>query len=223
MSQSTNDTIPTAIRLGCLWRLDELSTACSDLTRCAARQSIEFDRHRKIRAHPPARCGSSAPGPGIWRLCSRGGTRCRADRRAAEGLRRLGIGGTATGTGLNAHPEYHHGWSKQLSRAVRHRACTSSDNLFETMQSMADMADFSASLRTLAVTLIAHRQRFPTAGLWAFHRAGRNPSAGRPARFQHHAGKSQPGAGRNAGYGHVPCSGLRSRLSPWPPRPASWS
>ena len=28
-------------------------------------------------------------------------------RRAAEGLRRLGIGGTATGTGLNAHPEYH--------------------------------------------------------------------------------------------------------------------
>jgi fumarate hydratase class II len=30
---------------------------------------------------------------------------------------------------------------------------TESDNLFESMQSMADMADFSASLRTLAVTL----------------------------------------------------------------------
>jgi fumarate hydratase class II len=26
-------------------------------------------------------------------------------RHAAGGLRRLGIGGTATGTGLNAHPE----------------------------------------------------------------------------------------------------------------------
>jgi fumarate hydratase, class II len=26
---------------------------------------------------------------------------------AAQGLRRLGIGGTATGSGLNAHPEYH--------------------------------------------------------------------------------------------------------------------
>ena len=31
MSQSTNDTIPTAIRLGCLWRLDELLAAVDGL------------------------------------------------------------------------------------------------------------------------------------------------------------------------------------------------
>ena len=36
--------------------------------------------------------------------------------RAAEGLRRLGIGGTATGTGLNAHPEYHARMVAELSR-----------------------------------------------------------------------------------------------------------
>jgi hypothetical protein len=28
-------------------------------------------------------------------------------QRSAEGLRRLGVGGTAVGSGLNAHPEYH--------------------------------------------------------------------------------------------------------------------
>jgi aspartate ammonia-lyase len=73
-------------------------------------------------------------------------------RRSADGLRRLGIGGTATGSGLNAHPEYH-------ARMVRRMAEISgldlaeSDNLFETMQSMADMADFSSAMRTLAVTL----------------------------------------------------------------------
>jgi fumarate hydratase class II len=36
-------------------------------------------------------------------------------RRSAEGLRRLGIGGTAVGSGLNAHPEYHASMVKKLS------------------------------------------------------------------------------------------------------------
>ncbi len=36
-------------------------------------------------------------------------------RRAAEGLRRLGIGGTAVGSGLNAHPEYHVRMVRRLS------------------------------------------------------------------------------------------------------------
>jgi len=52
---------------------------------------------------------------------------------------------------------------------------TSSDNLFESMQSMADAADFSASLRTLAVTLtrIANDFRLlasgPSTGLDELH------------------------------------------------------
>jgi fumarate hydratase class II len=72
-------------------------------------------------------------------------------RHAAGGLRRLGIGGTATGTGLNAHPEYHVRMIRRLSELTR-LSLYSSDNLFESMQSMADAADFSASLRTLAIT-----------------------------------------------------------------------
>ena len=39
MSQSTNDTIPTAIRLGALWRLDELLAAVDGLAERAARKS----------------------------------------------------------------------------------------------------------------------------------------------------------------------------------------
>ncbi len=73
--------------------------------------------------------------------------------RAAEGLRRLGIGGTATGSGLNAHPEYHERMVTTLQKLSGLRL-TQSDNLFESMQSMADMADFSAAMRTLAITLI---------------------------------------------------------------------
>jgi fumarate hydratase class II len=74
-------------------------------------------------------------------------------RRSAEGLSRLGIGGTAVGSGLNAHPEYHARMVKKLSELTGFQL-VQSDNLFESMQSMADAADFSASLRTLALTLI---------------------------------------------------------------------
>ncbi len=43
MAQSTNDVIPTAIRLGCLWRLDELTYAASRLAQALKDKSVEFD------------------------------------------------------------------------------------------------------------------------------------------------------------------------------------
>src|SRR6185369_4494512 len=72
---------------------------------------------------------------------------------AAEDLGRLGIGGTAVGSGLNAHPEYHRRMVEKLSE-LSGLHLMASDNLFESMQSMADAVSFSASLRTLALTLI---------------------------------------------------------------------
>src|SRR5690606_31870178 len=43
MAQSTNDTIPTAIRLGCLWRLDELLETLDDLTDAFYERARAFD------------------------------------------------------------------------------------------------------------------------------------------------------------------------------------
>jgi fumarate hydratase class II len=71
---------------------------------------------------------------------------------AASGLRRLGIGGTAAGTGLNAHPQYSQRMVEALSELTGFEL-EASDNLFESMQSMADLVAFSGSLRTLAGTL----------------------------------------------------------------------
>lgn len=152
MSQSTNDTIPTAIRLGSLWRVDELLAAVRGLAAALQAKAEEFDDIVKSgRTHlqdaVPVRLGQEfgAYARAVYR---------DADRieRAAEGLRRLGIGGTATGSGLNAHPEYHSRMVKTLQR-LSGLQLYESDNLFESMQSMADMADFSASIRTLAITL----------------------------------------------------------------------
>jgi len=153
MSQSTNDCIPTAIRLGCLWRLDELEAAVNNLSTTLEVKAVEFDGIVKSgRTHlqdaVPVRLGQefSAYARAVQRDTER-------IHRSAEGLRRLGIGGTATGTGLNAHVEYHPRMVKKLSE-LSGLALYTSDNLFESMQSVADMVDFSAALRTLALTLI---------------------------------------------------------------------
>jgi fumarate hydratase class II len=152
MAQSTNDTIPTAIRLGALWRLDELIGQVNHLAGELRSKAVEFDDVVKSgRTHlqdaVPVRLGQEF---GAYaRALERDAVRLQ---RGAEGLRRLGIGGTATGTGLNAHPEYHARMVKMLSDLTG-LELYESDNLFESMQSMADAVDFSASMRTLAVTL----------------------------------------------------------------------
>lgn len=153
MAQSTNDTIPTAIRLGTLWRLDELLNTLDTLVAALQAKATEFDDIVKSgRTHlqdaVPVRLGQefSAYARAVERDAER-------IRNAAEGLRRLGIGGTAVGSGLNAHPEYHARMVRKLSELTG-LTLYESDNLFESMQSMADAAHFSASLRTLALTLI---------------------------------------------------------------------
>jgi fumarate hydratase class II len=152
MAQSTNDTIPTAIRLGALWRLEELLSVVDRLADALDEKAKEFDHIVKSgRTHlqdaVPVRLGQEFSAYAL--AVRKDGERIR---RSAEGLRQLGIGGTATGSGLNAHPEYHARMVETVSRLTGLRLQTS-DNLFERMQSMADMADFSASLRTLALTM----------------------------------------------------------------------
>ena len=153
MAQSTNDTIPTALRLGCLWRLDELIDMLDDLGDSLWQKSKEFDDIVKSgRTHlqdaVPVRMGQEF------------GAYARAIERdaekiveAAEGLRRLGIGGTATGTGLNAHPDYHRKMVGKLEELTG-LELEPSDNLFESMQSMQDVVHFSGAIRTLAQDVI---------------------------------------------------------------------
>jgi fumarate hydratase class II len=170
MAQSTNDTIPTAIRLGCLWRVEELEQTIDALADALDEKAKEFDNVVKSgRTHlqdaVPVRLGQEF---GAYALA------VRKDKErisvAANRLRSLGIGGTATGTGLNAHPEYHERMVKRLSERLGQPLRTAED-LFERMQSMADPADFSASMRTLCITLtrIANDFRLlssgPTTGL----------------------------------------------------------
>lgn len=165
MAQSTNDTVPTAIRLGALWRLDELIDVIDELAGAFRDKSQAFDGIVKSgRTH----LQDAVP----LRLGQEFGAYARALERnvekvveAARGLRRLGIGGTANGSGLNAHPQYHHRMVATLEQLSGLELDTS-DDLFESMQSMQDAVHFSGALRTVAqdVTRIANDLRLLASG-----------------------------------------------------------
>jgi len=152
MAQSTNDVIPTAIRLGALARVAPLLAALDDLAAAFEAKGREFDHIVKSgRTHlqdaTPIRLGQEfgAYGQTVRR------NRARLER-AADDLRELGIGGTAVGTGLNAEPRYPELMVKHL-KAGTGLEVRVGRNLVQLMQSMGDVAAFSGAVRALAVDL----------------------------------------------------------------------
>jgi aspartate ammonia-lyase len=152
MAQSTNDVIPTAIRLAALARSEALLAVLDALAGAFEAKGREFDSIVKSgRTHlqdaTPIRLGQefAAYGHTLRR------NRARV-LRAADELRDLGIGGTAVGTGLNAEPQYPELMVKHL------RACTGLElrvgaDRVQLMQSLGDVAAFSGALRALAIDL----------------------------------------------------------------------
>ncbi len=149
MAQSTNDTIPTAIRLGVLWKLDELIEIlqfCADEIRKKAEEWDDVIKSGRTHLQDavPIRLGQEV---GAWATAIE--RNIKKIKFAAEGLRRLGIGGTAAGTGLNAHPEYHSQMIAKL-KELTGLELYESDDLFESMQSHQDAVFFSGALRSAA-------------------------------------------------------------------------
>src|SRR6185436_5529626 len=106
MAQSTNDTIPTNIRLACLSQLEPLLGALGSLRDELAAKGQEFDDIVKAgRTHlqdaMPIRLGQEFTA--YAHTLDRG---IRRIRESAEYLRDLGIGGSAVGTGVTVEPEY---------------------------------------------------------------------------------------------------------------------
>jgi aspartate ammonia-lyase len=152
MAQSTNDTIPTNIRLACLSRLDALTSAFHGLRDALAGKGREFDDIVKAgRTHlqdaMPIRLGQE--------FTAYAGSIDRGMRRvidAADYLRDLGIGGSAVGTGVTVEKEYPALMNKHL-RAITRLELRVGEDRIQLMQSMGDVAGFSAALRVLALDL----------------------------------------------------------------------
>ena len=152
MAQSTNDTIPTNIRLSILAELPALVGAFETLRDALAEKGREFDHVVKAgRTHlqdaMPIRLGQE--------FTAYAGSMDRAIRRAQEAadyLRDLGIGGSAVGTGVTVEKEYPELMIKYLKQITGLDLRVGEDRI-QLMQSMGDPAAFSATLRGLAIDL----------------------------------------------------------------------
>ena len=152
MAQSTNDVIPTALRLAALAQLSGLLDALDRLSRAFVAKGKAFDGILKSgRTHlqdaTPIRLGQE--------FAAYGHTLERDRERiahAADALRELGIGGSAVGTGLNVEPKYPGLMVGHLKRITGLELREGRDRV-QLMQSMGDATAFSGALRTYAVDL----------------------------------------------------------------------
>lgn len=152
--QSTNDVIPTAIRVGGILALEHsLYPALAGAIATLKAKAAEFqDIVRSGRTHlqdaVPVRLGE---GFRAWEHILTGHE--RRIRTAAEELAVLGLGGSATGTGLNTHPRYRFRVAELLSDFLK-QPITSAPHLMAAMQSMAPFVAVSSTLRNLAQDLV---------------------------------------------------------------------
>lgn len=152
MAQSTNDTVPTALRLIGLELGQELVTALEGLAKDFLAKGVAFDAILKTgRTHlqdaVPIRLGQEFTAYG--HTVERDAARILA---AMEPLHEIVLGGTAVGTGLNADPSYSERVALYLGRAVGFTLRPARD-LPQAMQSMGDVVGLSGACRTLAVDL----------------------------------------------------------------------
>jgi len=183
MGQSSNDVIPTAIHVsGVLLAGEQLLPALDHLAEAIAKRAAEFgDIVKTGRTHlmdaMPVTLAQELTG---WEAQVRYGR----DRvfGALERLAALPLGGTAVGTGINAHPEFGPRVAANLSAATRMNF-RSKDNFFEGLSTQDAAVEMSGQLKTVAVSLmkIANDLRWmnsgPLAGLGEIALPGLQPGS----------------------------------------------
>jgi aspartate ammonia-lyase len=151
--QSTNDVFPTTMRLSALLALEELYPVLVALAGSFAAKAEEFrDVLKAGRTHMqdavPITLGQEFA---AYAVAVREAE--AAIRRGSVGLRSLGLGGSAVGTGLNTHPEYRQKAVAKLARLAGLELHPAYD-LRYAMQSCACVAEVSGALRTLALEMV---------------------------------------------------------------------
>lgn len=152
-AQSTNDTFPSAAHIACVLASEDLILSISDLADSFQEKADEFkDISKSGRTHlmdaTPLTLGHefNAYSASLMRAGE------RIVQRRNE-LLEIPLGSTAVGTGVSAHPDYRDAVIKKLSELTSFIFMPSKDS-FEGLQSRAQLAAFSGSLRELAYELI---------------------------------------------------------------------
>ncbi len=154
LSQSSNDTFPTAMNIAATWELEhKLLPAVTNLRNTLDAKSKAFQDVVKIgRTHlqdaTPLTVGQEFSG---WvSLLDRDLDRLRI---ALDGLFDLAIGGTAVGTGLNAPPEFAEAVAAKIA-SLTGQPFRSHPNKFAALSAHDELVFASGALKTLAASLM---------------------------------------------------------------------
>ncbi|MDX1556305.1 MAG: class II fumarate hydratase [Xanthomonadales bacterium] len=154
MGQSSNDVIPTAIQLSAvLVAREQLLPALEHLQEVMQKKASELSKTPKTgRTHimdaMPVTFGQELE---TWAQQVNSGV--RRIKSALKRVRSLPQGGTAVGTGINAHPEFGAGVAEALTRRTGHKL-RSAGNKFESISSQDATVELSGQLKTLASSLM---------------------------------------------------------------------
>lgn len=170
-SQSSNDTFPTAMHVALYHEVEtKLVPALKHLRQTFKQKEDEFESIIKIgRTHlqdaTPIKLGQEISG---WRYML---DRCETLlNESKKHILNLAIGGTAVGTGINAHPEFGDKVAKFISENTGY-AFVSSENKFHALTAHDEVVQLHGTLKALAGDLmkIANDVRWlasgPRAGL----------------------------------------------------------
>ncbi len=154
MSQSSNDTFPAAMYIAAATEVQtKLLPAVKEFSVCLDKKAKEFAGIVKIgRTHlqdaTPITLGQEISG---WvNLLDRDYVRIE---QTLPGLYSLAIGGTAVGTGLNAHPEFAERAAKKIAELTG-LPFTSHPNKFAALSAHDEVVFASGALKTLAASLM---------------------------------------------------------------------
>ncbi len=166
LGQSSNDVIPSAIHVSALEAIErELLPSLRRLHAVLRRKAKDFDGIVKIgRTHladaTPVRLGQEFGGYARQiELC------IERIALAAKGLEELPLGGTAVGTGINAHPEFAAKTIAKIASMTKLGFREAQDH-FEAQAARDAAVHMSGALKTLAVSLskIANDLRWMSSG-----------------------------------------------------------
>ena len=153
MSQSSNDTFPTAMHIAAAEQMNKLIPRVAEVHKAIDAKAKEFADVVKIgRTHlqdaTPLTLGQEMSG---WAsLLERDIDRMKA---TLPGLYDLAIGGTAVGTGLNAHPEFAERAAKKIAELTS-LPFKSHPNKFAALSAHDEIVFCSGGLKTLAASLM---------------------------------------------------------------------
>lgn len=153
IAQSTNDVIPAATRIATIRMTNKLIEKGKKLYKTFFKKGTEFKNFIKSgRTHlmdaTPITLGDEfqAYGNALKKDCD-------YIKILLKPLYTVGIGGTATGSGINAPKEYRENITSYLSKTTKLRLIQNPD-LFEAMQNQADLARLMGGVKTLTLNII---------------------------------------------------------------------